>query len=141
MEFNTITVTVMDESRGSTMVKKSWKILQPSMIPASSIPLGTPFTKPWYRNTDMLSPNPPYMNTSPVTFFSPRVSKNWISGYMIAWNGMSMAATKAMKMTCDHLVWLRTSIHAPIEEMITISPTETNVIEKVIPNERKKWIS
>ena len=88
-------VAVVFPSSGNTMPKKTRGGLAPSRSAASSMETGTPVRKPWYKKTLIASPKPPYITTSPGKFFSPIPSKSESSGYITAWNGMSIAAVNA----------------------------------------------
>ena len=58
MAFKIATVTVVGFNMGNTTLKKVCRLLQPSIVAASSISRGIPFTKPVNINTLSPAPNP-----------------------------------------------------------------------------------
>jgi hypothetical protein len=80
------------------------------------------------------------MKIRPKEFFNPISSKNWINGYITAWKGISMAATKHMNTIVEAFPLFLTIIHAARLLTRTIRSTENAVIRAVVKTALKKWI-
>ena len=125
-------VAVMGFNIGNTILKKICNGLPPSMAAASSISIGIPFTKPWYRKIAMLTPRPAYIKESPIKEFLILNNRETLyNGIIIELNGINIEKMNNFSKNPESFVFVRQSLQPAKEEKITIKNT-LNVAKIVV---------
>lgn len=119
--FVIIIVAVIGFNIGNTILKNICIRLPPSMAAASSISMGIPFTKPWYRKMAILTPSPAYIKERPIKEFLMLSTRETLyNGIIMELNGINIEKINNLNRNRESFVFVRQSLHPAKEENKTI---------------------
>ena len=125
---------------GSTTLKNVCNGLHPSIMAASSISSGMPYTNPQNINTARPAPKPRYTGIIPTGLYKCNIFANFDNVNITIWNGTIIENKHRQYIPFENLEFTLEIYHAHIDVHKIIHATENTVINKEFLNASKKCI-